>query len=102
MPRNQPPSQPSHASGRRSPDEDFDREDFDPDDREPSASDERAANTRALRDDNDDDGELAYLHGSEQRRPPSRDDDEEEALAVDDIMEVLDLDDLQRMEGPDA
>jgi len=83
MPRNQPPSRPIHAPGRRSPDEDLDREGFDPDDREPSAVDE-----------------LAYHHGGEQRRPPSRDDDE--ALVVDDIMEVLDLDDLQRMEGPDA
>ena len=105
MPRSLQPRQPSNGSGD------------DPADREPGRNDaERAHLAHKLRDggdhddydgdDYDHDGARELLTGDRLSRLPTRDDrdDDVEPLADDDpdIMEVLDLDDLNQMDGPDA
>lgn len=117
--------QPSNGSGRQPPGRDRDPGEA-PADRETGRHDERAHGAHKLRDDRGDDGDdrdhdgrddrgddydyderRELLTGDRRSRLPTRDDrddDDLEALPDDDpdIMEVLDLDDLNRMDGPDA
>jgi hypothetical protein len=113
MPRTQSPSQPS-----------------DPEDYKPERGDERSSSARKLRpddeaeaeaedddafddDDETDDDDFDYEEArmveqasaaKERDGEPARrdDEDDEEALTDADVMEVLDLDDLNKMEGPDT
>jgi hypothetical protein len=86
--------------------------------REPERGGERSVGAHKRRDDDDDDDGRTVEPASAARDagtgkkgdhdgaqpPPSAPglDDDEEALTEADVMEVLDLDDLQKMEGPDA
>lgn len=105
MSRNQASSEPHDGHHRQPPDRD--RE---PDEREPANGsarpdrpddDEVIGNAHRSDDDDDDDDHERVAH-----RPshlPERDvEDDEDDLAEADMMERLDLDDLKRLEGPDA
>jgi len=95
------------------------RDPKDPDDvpaaRETRRDDERVRGAHKRRDDGDgddrdrddpDDEAYELLTGTRRARSPTHDDREGDVYALDeddpDIMEVLDLDDLNQMEGPDA
>ena len=107
--------QPSNGSGRQPPGRDRDPDEA-PAARETGRDDdERIQGAHKLRDDGDDhdgrddeddDEGREFLTGDRLSRLPTRDDrdDDIEPLADDDpdIMEVLDLDDLNQMDGPDA
>lgn len=105
MSRNQEPSHPSNRSGRQPS-----REDEGPEDREPEApygDDDGYGDANGYGDDDGDDddgyGDDARAHRSS--RLPNREHDEEEEIEIDpdlDIIQVLDEDDLQQMDGPDA
>jgi len=105
---------PSNGSGRQPPGRDRDPDDA-PADREAGRHDEDVHGAHKRRDDGDDgdDGGDGYdydesrelLTGDRRSRLPARDEDDDfEPIADDDpdIMEVLDLDDLNQMDGPDA
>jgi len=119
MPRSPQSRQPSNGSGRQPSGKDRGPDDVDPADRQPGRiDDERAPSAHRLRDARDDRGDDdhrgdggAYDHGEDREllaggasRPPTRDDRDDAPLteADLDIMEVLDLDDLYQMDGPDA
>jgi len=108
MPRTQPTSQPS-----------------DPEDYKPERGDERVSSARKLRQDHDDDDKddddeddaydddesgddddyeaVRTVEQVSAATDRGRDDeDDDEALTEADVMEILDLDDLNKMEGPDT
>jgi len=121
MPRAPQSRQPGNGAGRQPSGRDRGPDDADPADRQPGRiDDERSPSVHRLRDDRDDrddddhrddDDGRAYDYGEGREllagglgRPPPRDDrDDEPVTEADlDIMEVLDLDDLYQMDGPDA
>ena len=121
MPRSPQSRQPGNGAGRQPSGRDRGPDDVDPADRQPGRiDDERAPSDHRLRDGRDDRGDddhrgdddgRAYDYGEGRDllagglgRPPTRDDRDDEPLteADLDIMEVLDLDDLYQMDGPDA
>ncbi len=95
MSRNQDPFEPRDRHDRQSPG----REPRELDDREPDDGEQRIGHAHSPRNDAADAGHVGVAHRP--NRMPEHEADEE-ALAEADLMEVLDLDDLERMDGPDA
>jgi len=112
--------QPRNGSGRQSPGRDRDPDEASAD-RETGRNDEGVHGAHKRRDDRDDgdgddrndrdddhdyDESREVLTGDRPSRLPTRDDrDDDDLEPTDDdpdIMEVLDLDDLNQMDGPDA
>jgi len=108
MPRSPQSSQPGNGSGRQPSGRDRGPDDVDPADRQPGRIDDARDDHRGDGDGRDYDyGEDRELLAGGASRPPTRDDrddrDDAPLTEVDlDIMEMLDLDDLYQMDGPDA
>jgi hypothetical protein len=116
-PQSRQPTKETDGSDRP-PRRDRARDPRDPDgvpaDRETRRDEERVRGAHKRRDgdgddrDRDDRDDAAYEHltGPRRGRSPTHDGREDDVYALDeddpDIMEVLDLDDLNQMEGPDA
>jgi hypothetical protein len=77
------------------------REPRDLEEREPDDGEQRIGHARSPRNDDADDGYASVAHRPN-RMPEREHEADEEELTQADLMEVLDPDDLEQMDGPDA